>query len=164
MGSTCAIAWINMMYDFEAEARETNPPSEISKVHNINSQRYFVVAGSDVILPHDILGVKYESSDNYSIRPQNIDINKVRPKEKIKVTLIQKIRGTDIKTRVRDERKVILSDYNHWTFKSGELEKILENAKSEFLKKLESVGIGGVREKIYFELEAQAPPYGMVNK
>ena len=139
--------YICLLYDFNVKIMETRISPEIAKIHKIKPQRYFIIEGTDKVLPDDI-GLGKENSEEYYIRHSG-QLASAQLGKRIEVTLVKRIKKTDVRSILKKQEKY---DIRKLTFKPGELEEILEEAKKEFLSKLDKAGIKGDKSKIYFEL------------
>ena len=55
MGHTYGDAWIDLLYDYDTEVRETSPSEEIMKLHGIRPKKYLVYPGTEKVVLEDFV-------------------------------------------------------------------------------------------------------------
>tara|TARA_Y100000034_G_scaffold19552_1_gene22087 strand:- start:1677 stop:2195 length:519 start_codon:yes stop_codon:yes gene_type:complete len=159
-------AWIELLYDLDLEVKETSPSSESMEVHDIKPKKYLVLQGTDTIFPGNIFSdsdkVNYERRNKVGVPNEGGNYPIVHYEgEKVKDTEVGGTFHATLIKRVADiEDELIINEIprtdgvNSITFEPGELEKRLENVKSELFKKLNNAGVTTDESKVYFRLRS----------
>ncbi len=163
MGSTYADTQIDLMYDFDAIVKSTNPSEEILKVSRIRSAKYLTISGKEGIFPNDFLskveGLRYESL-KVGLRQSSFQKERCIQKN-LEETAVDEVFPVaifcpviNVEEELKKKRIPMIDSTDYLFFRPGELEEKLKKEKIEFLKKLQICGFNAKESEIYLRLAA----------